>query len=239
MFDVLFSPWRLSAFLEANTPALIHCLYIHLLRWVTHLPAPAVQAALCQQPGSLAQTQSSRWWLPWAGRRDRAKRDGRGRVHRLDTRTWQTKGWRRLSGRRRRAGAPQTSRTAALPGSENRAEVQGWKRERSTSFTTWRKSNCTTFPPLKVKPMTWGQRYRFISEYSKKAFELNAITPKYTRLFLALLSGFNKWDESFNDFTRSPPVIKCGMINELSHVSYCHSTRKMLLLGYFSSGPCS
>lgn len=47
----------------------------------SHLLAPSVQAALCQQPGSWGRTQSSRWWRPWEGRGDTARRGGteRGR----------------------------------------------------------------------------------------------------------------------------------------------------------------
>lgn len=88
-----------------------------------HLQAPAVQAALCPQPGSSVQTQNIRWWLPWGEKRDRARQDGIGWVHWPDTHTWQTEGWRPPSGKRRRADDPQTSHMAALPGSEGTAGV--------------------------------------------------------------------------------------------------------------------
>lgn len=111
--------------IKLNNKTLKHLLAPNPELWIMHAPdphppAPSARVELFLLPGSSARTQSTRWWRPWRGRRDTARRGGTGWVHRQGTRTWRTEGWRPPWGRRRRAGVPQTSRTAAQPGSKRR-----------------------------------------------------------------------------------------------------------------------
>lgn len=120
-----------------------------------HPPAPSAQEELFLPPGSSAPNQSSRWWRPWGGRRDTARRGGTGWVRRRGTRTWQREGWRPPWGRRRRGGVPQTSRTAAQPGSKSREQSSADRTAFIPQLISLR------FFPAKMLNWAGGQRATF------------------------------------------------------------------------------